>query len=589
MGKSFQRRVAAHVFVAVSLGLGGCASVVETVGSSQDTRVLNPDTVQGERQSSWIEKATGQAPEGRLKGSPSDRSARRFRGEELDQNCDDQANRFKFFCAQRASEGTVEAPEEAKRYLAAGLTLSNELCDAWFNQLQVTQITLRQGSDMISTVGSVTAAILGFTQTPPETIGLTASVFGSAKQSVDSLAANYIVATDLTTVASAVREYRALYARDIDQAQAPWNYYTARRVIMAYDNTCSALFVRKFVNARVSGSKGDSETQPLLDAAVNAFAGEWEKYFRKQITVGELIDIYAYAILPDTPQPVRDKLAAGLRDQDLLDDEGIKFKKTGTTPVTAATLSNALFRANIDATIKARATARVDALRGQLAAEATEKAKKEKEQKEVADGAAAIAEGAKSDADSAARAATEQETKAAALRDTARKAATQLADARTEKAAAEQTVTNETAKLAAAQSAQSPGAAAELVAQAKKDEETADAAIQKAQEALKTEFNAGEMKKLEDRAETTEKEASKAEDEGRSLRANAVRLGNVAAKLESDATREDKALEAAQSEAAAANRAATGSQGQSVADLRALSTVTPLGPSGRPLDAPPTP
>ena len=238
----------ATLALAATLGLSGCATLVENVSGTQDSRVLNPDGVQGNRGQS---STTGRS-------SPANPAAAdRLRGATPDMTCAGGAKgtRFAFFCRQQAAERDGSSPEDARQYLAAGLTLSNELCDAWFTRLQVTQVTLRQTSDVISSVGSVTAAIMGFTQTPSKTIGLTASLFGAAKQANDNLAANYIVAADLTSVASAVREYRALYAQQIDQSQATWNYYTARRVIMAYDNTCAGSSMRGSRAARATTAR----------------------------------------------------------------------------------------------------------------------------------------------------------------------------------------------------------------------------------------------------------------------------------------------------------------------------------------------
>mgnify|MGYP006171868145 CR=1 FL=1 len=52
------------------------------------------------------------------------------------------------------------------------------------------------------------------------------------------------------TVSAAVRDYRALYTQNITSATNDWTYYSARRVIMAYDDTCSSLSVRRFARIR---------------------------------------------------------------------------------------------------------------------------------------------------------------------------------------------------------------------------------------------------------------------------------------------------------------------------------------------------
>lgn len=511
----------ATLALAATLGLSGCATLVENVSGTQDSRVLNPDGVQGNRGQS---STTGRS-------SPANPAAAdRLRGATPDMACAGGAKgtRFAFFCRQQAAERDGSSPEDARQYLAAGLTLSNELCDAWFTRLQVTQVTLRQTSDVISSVGSVTAAIMGFTQTPSKTIGLTASLFGAAKQANDNLAANYIVAADLTSVASAVREYRALYAQQIDQSQATWNYYTARRVIMAYDNTCSAIFVRRFVNARIEGGKGDDrEVTPLLEAAIAAFVTESGRYFAKPLTVGQLVDLYAYLYLTETPQPTRDKLAEGLRADQLLNDQGVVFRtKDGQPAASVESLARMLIAANIDEAIRTRARARVEAVRGVLAAEAQAKAK-------TAEKAEATA---KDDAAKAVELAAAADIKAQA-------AASAVAEAN----AARAKVTALSVELQAA-----PDSAATKLIQEATD---ADA------------------------------KAARLQDEADKERAKATAAANTAAQ---SAITRDQAQAAADRAAKDLAGAATGASRATLDAERAAAPV-PSGPNGRPLDAPPKP
>jgi hypothetical protein len=251
----------------------GCANLIDRVSEAEDSRILNPDSVQGQRQEIGATQSVAAVlGVGTVPSSPSDAATRRLRG---DPDCSGGTGSprtdFTFFCSQARSENNVADASNARAYLMVGITLSNELCTAWFSRLQVAQVSLRQTSDTISGAGSLTATILGLTETPPHVIGISQALFGSSKQAADNLAANYIVAVDLSTTSAALVEYRALYAQNIEQAPAIWNYNTARSVLMAYDNTCSQLFVRRFVNIRVNGAKPTDSTQNLIDSAIGAF------------------------------------------------------------------------------------------------------------------------------------------------------------------------------------------------------------------------------------------------------------------------------------------------------------------------------
>lgn len=550
MEKAGFARAVARALVIASLPLAGCANLVEFTGKTQDTGILTPNTVQGERPPTFLERATGINDE----RNPELRGARRLRGGAKDEvrnylqqpvDCaENSQDRYTFFCAQRAAESKPSDPDRAKSYLAAGLTLSNEVCSNWFNHLLVTQVSLRQSADMISTVGSLTAAILGFTQTPPEVTGLTASVFGTTKSAVDNLASNYIVATDLTTVSAALREYRGLYAREIDASPTVWNYYTARRVIMAYDNTCSALFVRKFVNARVSGAKGDNETNPLLESAISGFADDGDKYFDKKITPAQLVDIYAVTIMNDTPQPVRDVLVKGLEKEQLINADGtVKFK----AGVESKDFAAALVRANIDVALRTRATLRVDTIRQQLAG-----AVKDKEALIEAKQAIALTEeGAYQKLNATFLDKQRLENEAIGQRESVAKPAAAQAQTRVDKA--ETAIAN----LAA-------DASPEDVEKAKSERTEARAALTTANIDL-------------GKAEANVATAHAATE--------AARIEATAAKGKRDKANDDVTL--ARNDRAAAEETAGGvSQSGSVSALR---DITPLGATGRPLDTPPAP
>lgn len=509
---------------------GGCANLVEAVGRTQDSRILNPDGVQGDRR-----RIAPMGPQKTAQGETRsatplmEEATGRLRGDRACLDGDDGGSDFTFFCRQSQSENNTGNSSAARKYLAAGLTLSNELCDAWFSRLQVTQVTLRQSSDVISSVGSVTAAIMGFTGTPAKTIGLTASLFGAGKQANDTLAANYIVAVDLTSVASAVREYRALYAQQIEQSQAGWNYYTARRVVMAYDNTCSAIFVRRFVNARVEGGAGDSdEVEPLLEAAIAGFVAESGKYFPKPLNVAQLVDLYVYLYLPDTPKPTRDKIVEGLRTDGLVTDEGVAFKKNpqGEPVATALSLSRLLINTNIDAAIKSRARARVESMRAILAADAENKVK--------------TAQAAERKAEDEARNAAVLEAQAEIAEGAAVKAETAAAAAR--------------AKVTAL--------SAEAVA-----------------------ANAPATQALYNDANTAETKARAARSTANEAMAKARGASKIAANADADS---DKAAVAASGAQAAVAGAGTGTSEEALEAERAAVPV-PAGANGRPLDAAPKP
>lgn len=291
--------------IAISVGLSGCAQTVNALATNQGQHGINPDTVQ--QQNHAPKSLAKEILDASILKAPIDpaKPANDLRGFKSKDNqtsqsddCSDEENTF---CKiQLTSSKSPDDRKLARDYLLIGITLSNELCDVWFNKLYTTQITFKQTSDIISATGSLTTAILGYSGADSRTSGLAASIFGVSKQALDSLVANYVIAPDLTSVAVAVREYRSLYATKLESAETEWNYYTARRAIMAYDNSCSALSVKRFINARISGTQPEESPQPLLELATSKLLVEWKDKFKVPVnTVADLVDVYAYLTVAD--------------------------------------------------------------------------------------------------------------------------------------------------------------------------------------------------------------------------------------------------------------------------------------------------
>ena len=214
----------------------------------------------------------------------------------------------------------------------------------------------------MSAAGSLTTAILGYSGADSRTSGLAASIFGVGKQTLDSLVTNYVIAPDLTSVAVAVREYRSLYAAKLESAQTEWNYYTARRAIMAYDNSCSALSVKRFINARISGTQPEESPQPLLELATSKLLVEWKGKFEVPVnTVSDLVDLYAYMTVSN--DLVKDDLK---NDAKKLASNLIFFKNNHNLPE----LVNALRDANITQYINSLVEKKVENIKSKIKARA---------------------------------------------------------------------------------------------------------------------------------------------------------------------------------------------------------------------------
>lgn len=307
--------------------LNGCASTIDAVSDSQDSRILNADSVQGPRDDrgpvKTFERRIGLEP-----CHPEDQEASRLRDGTLG-TTSKACSTYKpasnslppnsFFGLQVKSEQAAGETGAARQYLAAGIALSNEVCRIWFSDLGRAHTTLRETSDTVSGVGTLTAVLLDVTRVARPGATLAASIFGFTKSSIDNLDANYIVAADLPTVKDAVERHRGKYAKEIEQYSGDWNYYTARRVIMAYDNTCSTLAVSQFIKTKIAGGSVAGAAVAANADLTQALAADVQKIIsgHPDLTNDALVNLYAYYVTlgPNDDLAVKNEIFNNLKMQ----------------------------------------------------------------------------------------------------------------------------------------------------------------------------------------------------------------------------------------------------------------------------------
>lgn len=370
--------------IAVSVGLSGCAPLVRTLAEAQDGQMIDPESVQTPPTSSdgkfFPKRPRADDSSTIMRGKLSIESQKDY----LD-NCKSnnkiyfkENDEYKpietpqkntFLCAQYKSSVNTTDQSLANEYLKLGLNLSNELCDNWFRKMNVTTITLNQTSDLISSTGTLATAMLNMTRVNTAAIGGTNSLFVFFKTSADSVAANYIVTVDLPSVSAAVREYRALYYNEILTTPKNWDYYEARNAVMTYDNTCSALAVKRFVNSRVLNERAakPANLEPMSENVLDRFVLE-QNLFKiesgQNLKKSDLIYIYGTLFL-DTGKPDSQfNKNAKTRFKELFGaDEKVKYltnKENNTYD--RADFKNVLRIANIDSYLESKTNEKISEL-----------------------------------------------------------------------------------------------------------------------------------------------------------------------------------------------------------------------------------
>jgi hypothetical protein len=235
--------------------------------------------------------------------------------------------------------------------------------------MNVTTITLNQTSDLISSTGTRATAMLNMTRVNAAAIGGTNSLFVFLKTSAASVAANYVVTVDLPSVSAAVRDYRAQYYNEILTTPKIWDYYQARNAVMTYDNTCSALAVKRFVNSRVLNEKPAKPTnlEPMSENVLDRFVME-QKIFSiepgQNLKKSDLIYIYGTLYLDTGKTDSEFNKDATKRFKELFGTDGkVKFITTKDNfTYDRNYLKNTLIIANIDSYLASKTNEKITEL-----------------------------------------------------------------------------------------------------------------------------------------------------------------------------------------------------------------------------------
>jgi len=186
----------------------------------------------------------------------------------------------------RSSQAKPTDAAAASAFIQAGITLSDRLCAAWFQQLGLAQARADTFSSDLASLGALTTTLMGFGRVNSRTIGAISAVFLFGHQVISADQANFIVAPDIGAVESAIVSKRLNVATQmVNDAQAGrFNFWSAERSLINYDNQCSHLAIKNYITESVrtadpskkptnSGSNAATATDTAADASTLAAAG----------------------------------------------------------------------------------------------------------------------------------------------------------------------------------------------------------------------------------------------------------------------------------------------------------------------------
>jgi hypothetical protein len=166
-----------------------------------------------------------------------------------------------FYEVMNASAIVPDDHAKARRYLASGIALSDQLCGNWFQQLGRAQAEANANADLVSGAGALSSTIMGLAGAAAPAVGALAGATGFVQSSIRSEQANFIVAPDVSVVQSLLNTSRQTKAAELLQLGQDYDYETATIKLTGYSNMCSHLAIRRLVTASVSRDE-DCQTNP---------------------------------------------------------------------------------------------------------------------------------------------------------------------------------------------------------------------------------------------------------------------------------------------------------------------------------------
>ena len=161
----------------------------------------------------------------------------------------------------KASFKPDPTPDQVRRFLRSGMTLTDIYCDKFFRQTNLSLRKRKFGRSATNDVGTAIAAILGLSSVGPHTISGVATGFGLADSSWRNYDDSFVVSPDLEMVRSLVLAAQDDF-RHKTLADPPTDYMTARSDILRYAGICSYLGMQTLMNHSV-----DDQRQKLQNVA----------------------------------------------------------------------------------------------------------------------------------------------------------------------------------------------------------------------------------------------------------------------------------------------------------------------------------
>jgi hypothetical protein len=213
-----------------------------------------------------------------------------------------------FIGACRKARADRASTEDVKRYVQAGLAISDNLCQRHLNRLAVRENGLGGLGEGITQGGAATTTIMTVTGTAERSMGVVGSLVQLGSGLTSTARNRLTLSASTEAVYTLIQGKRDAAAREV-VADMPADFWTAYRRLDHYHRTCSYPAIRQAINAAVANTGQTAANAGQTAAAdASAAAGDYARLIRvtglmledTDGTLDRIAALYAVAQQPAT-------------------------------------------------------------------------------------------------------------------------------------------------------------------------------------------------------------------------------------------------------------------------------------------------
>ncbi len=157
--------------------------------------------------------------------------------------------------AQKERKDLKKGTSNIKRYVSAGIALSDEACSNWFQRQYSIARDMGYDQGNLNTVGDMIMAGMGLAESDPTGIGAVALAFGGLNSVFENTKGSFLLTDTWPKLEKKVLGVREELAKGLKKGVDSYDYFEARGLLRKYHDTCSLSSLAQLIDDSVGVSK----------------------------------------------------------------------------------------------------------------------------------------------------------------------------------------------------------------------------------------------------------------------------------------------------------------------------------------------